>query len=51
MSFHIAKTHTQLFFGSAGSSSVKLSVFETVADQSLSPGCPCRKSNPNIVMT
>ena len=45
MSFHIAETHTQLFFASAGSFSVKLSVFETLAHQSLSPARPCRKSN------
>lgn len=45
MSFHFAKTHAQLFFASAGSFAVKLSVFETLADQSLTPARPCLKSN------
>jgi len=42
MSFHIAETQTQLLVVYGGSSSIKFSVFETLADQSLSAGLMAR---------
>jgi len=42
MSFHIAETQTQLLVVNGGSSSINFSVFETLADQSLSAGLMAR---------
>ncbi len=42
MSFHIAETQTQSLVVNGGSSSIKFSVFETLADQSLSAGLMAR---------